>query len=90
MCKTFFCALLLGLLLPAIPAADAAQLYWNDANMIHRAALDGSGPQNLDPTYSARVSPLIRPTGYSGPMTYRESPSGLRGQSATRHWTAWD
>ena len=53
MCKALSRALLLGLLLPAIHAADAAELYWSDANMIHRAALDGSGPQNLDPTYNA-------------------------------------
>ena len=53
MCKAFFRALLLGLLLLAIHSADAAQLYWNDGNLIHRAALDGSGPQNLDPTYNA-------------------------------------
>src|SRR5437762_1348050 len=53
MCKAFFRALLLGLLLLAIHAADAAPLYWNDGNMIHRAALDGSGPQNVAATYAA-------------------------------------
>jgi hypothetical protein len=53
MCKAFFRAFLLWLLLPAIQAAGAVQLYWNDGNTIHRAALDGSGPQNLDPTYNA-------------------------------------
>jgi autotransporter-associated beta strand protein len=53
MCKPFFRAFVVGLLLmPAYPVS-AAQLYWNDANVIHRAALDGSGPQNLDPTYNA-------------------------------------
>ena len=43
MCKVFSRALLLGLLLLAIKPANAAELYWNDGNMIHRAALDGSG-----------------------------------------------
>ena len=52
MCKAFSRSLLLGLLLLAIQPANAAQLYWNDGSMIHRAALDGSGAQSVAPTFA--------------------------------------
>jgi hypothetical protein len=52
--KAFSHALRLGLLLLAIHSVDAAPLYWNDNNEIHRAALDGSGAQNVAPTFASQ------------------------------------
>ena len=50
MCKAFFWLLSFIIGLSASWAARAAELYWNDGNMIHRAALDGSGAQNVAAT----------------------------------------
>src|SRR5215831_17230638 len=52
MCKAFSSVLSLAVALSANCAVAAAELYWNDGNMIHRAALDGSGAQNVAATYA--------------------------------------